>query len=97
MVNFFGNKKPYSETHLRNGSFRRTFKEDVSENDLVWHMDKRNRKVVVIDNLDWKIQFENELPKILAKNSAIEIPAYCYHRVIKGQGVLVLHIFEGDD
>lgn len=92
MESFFGN--PYTETHLEDGSFYRTFDSCVPEDELIWHRDKHDRKIVIRDSNDWKLQLENELPIVLVKNSTVEIPAYLYHRLIKGQGDLVLQIYE---
>lgn len=89
---FSGN--PYTETYLEDGSFYRTFSSHVPEDELIWHRDKHNRKIVILDSSEWKLQLENELPMVLVENSTVEIPAYHYHRLIKGHGDLVLHIYE---
>lgn len=92
MGNFSGN--PYTDDKLEDGSFYRTFDKFVSEDELIWHRDKLDRKVKVIHGNGWKLQFEDGLPIVLLKDSIIKIPAYYYHRLIKGQGDLVLRIFE---
>lgn len=92
---FFKNKtfKPFCD-YSCDGFFYRYFKEDTKESDLVWHKDEENRKVKVFCGRKWKIQFDNELPKELHVNEEFEIPKYKYHRLIKGEGDLLLKIEE---
>ena len=84
--------KPYVNTYNSDGSFTRVFNEDVDESELVWHRDERDRKIEVFSGTGWKIQFDNELPVDI--NTVGEIPSMVYHRLIKGQGKLVLEITE---
>ena len=49
---------------------------------LVWHRDKEDRIVESVDETDWMIQIDNEIPKVLTEK--IYIPKGVYHRVIKG-------------
>ena len=49
--------KPYS--HKNN---IREFSKDVNEMDLVWHQDKEDRKIEVLEGKGWKFQKDNELP-----------------------------------
>ena len=85
--------KPYSEE--KNGNIvRRTFSNNVSENELIWHRDHEDRIVKIVSETDWLFQFDNELPKKLNVNEEIKIPKNTYHRVIKGSGELVVEITE---
>ena len=84
--------KPYTNVYNSDGSFTRVFNENVDENELVWHRDKRDRKIEVISGTEWKIQFDNELPVDI--NTVTKIPCMVYHRLIKGEGNLVLEIHE---
>ena len=84
--------KPYTNVYNSDGSFTRVFNEDVNESELVWHRDEKDRKIEVISGKEWKIQFDNELPVDI--NSVGEIPRMVDHRLIKGQGNLVLEIEE---
>lgn len=79
---------PYTETLQDNISYR-TFSEDTSEEEFVWHRDREDRLVEVLEQTDWKIQMENELPMTLSK---VFIPKGSYHRVIKGTGSLKIKI-----
>lgn len=86
-------KYPYQEV-LSTGIKTRTFFESVDENELVWHRDQKNRCVKVIESNNWKLQMDNELPINLEKNKVYYIRAMQYHRIIKGNGNLILEIKE---
>lgn len=82
---------PYSERRKDN-LIVRTFSQDIDEEELVWHRDREDREVTVLEETDWQFQFDNELPQVL-KNT-IFIPKNTYHRLIKGTGELNVHITE---
>ncbi len=82
---------PYSERRKDN-LIVRTFSQDIDEEELVWHRDRQDREVTVLEETDWQFQFDNELPQVL-KNT-IFIPKNTYHRLIKGTGELNVHIIE---
>ena len=82
---------PYSERRKDN-LIVRTFSQDIDEEELVWHRDREDRQVTVLEETDWQFQFDNELPQVL-KNT-IFIPKNTYHRLIKGTGELNVHIIE---
>lgn len=82
---------PYSQIE-ENDLLIRTFTQDIDEDELVWHRDRRDRKVTVLKETDWKLQFDNELPQVL--KDVIFIPKNTYHRVIKGTGELTISIQE---
>ena len=82
---------PYSQIR-KNNLIVRTFSQDIDEEELVWHRDREDRQVTVLEETDWQFQFDNELPQVL-KNT-IFIPKNTYHRLIKGTGELNVHIIE---
>jgi len=82
---------PYSEIRKHN-LIVRTFSQNIDEEELVWHRDKQDRQVTILEETDWQFQFDNELPQVL-KNT-IFIPKNTYHRLIKGTGELNVHIIE---
>ena len=87
--------KPYRDDYCWKGNhdrFVRSFDADIDENELVWHRDTRDRIIEVVWNTGWKIQFDNELPVDI--NSVKGIPRMVYHRLIKGEGNLILDIIE---
>ena len=85
--------KPYSEEKSGN-VIRRTFSNIVENSELVWHRDKEDRIVLVLQENDWMLQFDNQLPKKLNTNEEYFIPKNVYHRVIKGSNDLVVEIIE---
>lgn len=91
--------KPYTEQRLvQEGTNQhyiiRTFDKDVLEEELVWHRDKRARKVTPLTANEWKYQLEDCLPHEFKEGIEITIPRMMYHRVIKGKGQLVVRIME---
>lgn len=90
---------PYSDEQvksLEDGSreFVREFSSEVDDAELIWHRDLDDRVVHVMEGEDWKLQMDNELPKTLNVGQEYEIPKMVYHRLIKGNGSLVLRIQE---
>ena len=76
--------------------FVRTFDENVEMDDLIWHRDKKDRVITVLDGNGWQLQMENELPFSLNVNENYYIQREVYHRVIRGEGQLKLSIKEYD-
>lgn len=72
----------------------RTFKETVREQELIWHRDKRARKVTPLTANGWKYQLDDCLPNEFKEGIEVTIPRMMYHRVIKGNGNLVVRIRE---
>lgn len=88
-----GGKKPYFETRIGNTIYRR-FEGTVEETDLVWHRDANDRQVIVQESNGWQLQFDNELPQKLESGKTYFIAREQYHRLIKGNGELVIEIVE---
>lgn len=86
-------KKPYYEIIKGDTRFRLIAENSESE-ELVWHRDRRDRVVEVIQSNGWKFQYDNKLPIDLTEGDTIEIPKGHYHRVIKGSGDLIIRIIE---
>lgn len=82
-------KYPFNEI-VEDGYHIRTFYETVDDDELVWHRDKEDRIVESIGNSDWMIQMDNEIPKTL--NEKVFIPKNTFHRVIKGNGNLIVKV-----
>jgi len=88
-----GGNKPYFETRIDNTIYRR-FEGTVEETDLVWHRDANDRQVLVKESQGWQLQLDNELPQDLVEGKTYFIKAEQYHRLIKGNGELVIEILE---
>lgn len=86
--------KPYQDKQLNNSTFERIFREHTDEAELVWHRDRKDRTVKVIESNGWKFQADNKLPVELKEGDVINIEAKSYHRIHKGSGSLVVEITE---
>lgn len=84
---------PYSQVN-EGGEIIRTFDENVDGHELVWHRDKRDRVVRVLEGNGWWFQMDNSLPLELKVGTEVEIPKETYHRVIKGDTPLKIKITE---
>jgi hypothetical protein len=76
------------------GRIRRTFSPDVDSEELKWHRDLNDRKVIIIEHGGWEFQMEDDLPIKLCDAEQIYIPKFVWHRVIKGTGNLIVEIEE---
>lgn len=85
--------KPYTEI-VKGNTRVRVLSERTETHELVWHRDRKNRIVEILQSDGWKFQHDNELPFTLKKGDVIEIQKESYHRVIKGKGDLVIKIIE---
>jgi hypothetical protein len=84
----------FNQENLSENTFFRTFTEDISKDQLVWHYDLKDRYMTVILASNWMFQFDDELPIKLEDNQKIFIPKLKYHRIIKGDGDLKIKIEE---
>jgi hypothetical protein len=82
---------PFQETKLSHNEFIRVFNQDTDSGEYMWHRDREDRIVESIDETDWMIQIDNELPKVIDK---VFIPMGVYHRVIKGTGDLKIKLIK---
>lgn len=82
---------PFNEI-LSDGFNYRTFSSDVDSHELKWHLDEEDRVVICEHETNWQVQLENELPQRIIKNKPIFIPVGVWHRVIKGDGDLVVKV-----
>jgi len=62
----------------------RTFSKDVDPTSLVWHSDKEDRLIEVLEGEGWKLQLDNKLPLLLSKGDRIFINEGDVHRIHKG-------------
>ena len=83
---------PFKEEQIDQYNFIRTFSADVDEMDLIWHADKENRIITVLEGNGWKFQFDEELPIEMTEGKSISILKGVIHRVIKGNGPLVIKL-----
>ena len=86
--------KPYKDTFLNRNTRIRRFKQSVSSKELVWHRDRSDRVVKIVEGSGWQLQMDNGLPEKLVAGKEYYIPANNYHRLIKGKTDLVAEIKE---
>lgn len=86
--------KPYTDEVK--GRFKtRTFESNTNSHELVWHRDKADRIVTVLEGDGWFFQMDNNIPYELEEGDVLNIPKMEYHRIYKaGNGNLVLEIEE---
>lgn len=70
----------------------RRFNKDVDEMSLIWHTDRENRHITILEGEGWKFQRDNELPMELSKGDKLFIPEGQIHRILKGTTDLVIKI-----
>ena len=92
METFIGN--PFSDSFVSENKFVRTFDEHVDNKELIWHKDKKDRTIYVLESNGWKIQYDNQLPIDLVNGQTYYVKKESYHRVHKGIGKLVVEIQE---
>lgn len=79
--------KPYTEKDSI-----RTFETNVDDYELEWHVDFEDRMIKIIQASNWKLQFDNKVPSKLTNNQEIFIEKMAWHRIIKGDGPLIIQI-----
>ena len=74
----------------------REFSSNVDELDLVWHQDKEDRLVEVLEGEGWKFQKDNNVPVDMKIGDRIFIPEGEIHRIIKGTTDLKIKIIRDE-
>jgi len=82
---------PFSEKKFGD-IYQRTFSQNINDSELKWHFDNEDRIVTCEHDTNWSFQMDNELPVKIQKNKSIFIREGEYHRIIKGDGNLILKI-----
>ena len=87
-------KFPFKEKQINKQLFLREFSADVDEMDLIWHTDREDRIVHVLEGNKWKFQFDEQLPFEMVDGIDIIIPKGIIHRIIKGKGPLKIKVYK---
>ena len=87
-------KFPFKEKQIGKQLFLREFSTNVDEMDLIWHEDREDRIVHVLEGNDWKFQFDEQLPFEMLDGIDIVIPKGIIHRIIKGNGPLKIKVYK---
>jgi hypothetical protein len=85
--------QPY-EQFVRENKIVRSFSPEVPVDELKWHQDLNDRIVTILEDGGWQFQIEDYLPNKLYVGQKLEIPKFVWHRVIKGNGNLIVEIEE---
>ena len=83
---------PFTERQVDINSFIRRFSPDTDPMEFVWHRDREDRYIVILEPGGWKFQYDDELPITLKKFDRLEIPMGRYHRVIPGESELKIFL-----
>ena len=62
----------------------RTFNSNVDSSELVWHRDREDRTVRVLEGTGWQFQYDDQLPIELKEGDELFIEKMTYHRLLKG-------------
>jgi hypothetical protein len=79
---------PFVEKQVGDKLFLREFKHDIHSEELIWHQDKEDRTITVMEANGWLLQLDNQVPAFLKEGEKYYIPKFTWHRVIKGTGDL---------
>ena len=82
---------PFEEEIIGESKIR-TFDKNVLSEELVWHRDKEDRLVEVVEGNNWELQLDDELPVKLIPGKSYIIPEGVYHRVKRGNTDLKIKI-----
>ena len=85
---------PFSEMRIGKKLFLREFKKETSQDELIWHLDKEDRKVELVEGTNWKLQLDNQLPQVLQLGKSYWIPKMTYHRLVKGDDDLSIRVWK---
>jgi hypothetical protein len=85
---------PYKDIASGDNWVIREFTQDVNPIELLWHRDDEDRLLEMVEGAGWQIQLDNNLPIELTQTNKINIKKHDWHRLIKGDGNLVLKIYK---
>jgi hypothetical protein len=85
-------RRPFTEEFIDKNTVIRHFDPTADDHLYKWHRDPEDREIIVLNENDWKFQFDNEIPQMLEINNIIKIKKGEYHRLIKGTTLLSLKI-----
>jgi|TARA_R110000851_G_scaffold128716_6_gene261218 hypothetical protein len=83
---------PFKETQVSENVYRRVFSPETKDDELIWHRDAEDRKIYVVESTGWKFQHDDSLPVDLTPGDVISVEKEQWHRVIKGEGPLVVEV-----
>lgn len=86
------NDFPFKEKQVGKCLFLREFDHNVDSEELVWHQDREDRDIKVINSAGWLLQLDEQVPVFLEEGETYHVKAFTWHRLIKGKNNLLLEI-----
>lgn len=88
--------KPYSDFQDPEGenqqSWIRHFSPEIEAEEMIWHRDREDRRIFILQAGGWFLQREDQLPQPIKEGEEIFIQAGEWHRAIGGEGELIIRI-----
>lgn len=91
--------RPYIDQRISDiqNEWVREFNLDSDPSEFVWHRDKKDRRVLVLEGDGWFFQMDDHIPCEMKKGDLLEIPKEKFHRIFKaGKNSLKLQISESE-
>lgn len=70
----------------------RIFDVNADDSHYVWHRDREDRLIEIVEGDGWQFQWDKALPWLLKPGMKFQIKALEYHRLIKGVNDLKIRI-----
>lgn len=87
--------RPYLDHQTVHNKWIREFDPVAESHEYVWHRDKKDRRVVIMEGDGWFFQMDEDIPYELFVGNELYIPAQSYHRIFKaGSTPLKIEIAE---
>jgi hypothetical protein len=83
---------PFKEKKIAENVFLRYFDHNVLSEELVWHRDREDRIIEVIQSNDWHFQRDEEVPFKLVEGMKFSIKKLHYHRLLRGKNDLIIKV-----
>jgi hypothetical protein len=83
--------RPFSEKQIEESTYERFFSAKTDRSELHWHIDLEDRLVRALEENDWLIQLDNDLPREIGEHELL-IPQGVWHRLIQGTSDLRISV-----
>ena len=83
---------PFEEKQVGENVFLRCFDHNVIVDELIWHQDREDRIVEVIQSDDWHFQKDDQVPFKLVEGMKFSIKKMEYHRLLRGKNDLIIKV-----
>lgn len=83
---------PFQEVPLGENVFIRLFVKDLPSDELIWHWDKEDRTIEVLQSGGWSYQERDKKSRKLKNRETFSIHTGVWHRILKGSGDLIIKV-----